>query len=106
VRGVIDLIDRDGSAFKPLVIRALAPGGRAASTLRAADPQALALEGIQAVNVRPEVSAQILQRLGQLAEHGLRDSPVTAEYDFDRIDEAFGALAAGSVGKLALRIGR
>jgi NADPH:quinone reductase-like Zn-dependent oxidoreductase len=102
VSAVIDLIDRDPAAFTALVAGTLAPGGRAASTLRAADPQAL--QGIPAVNVRPESGARVLQRLAELAEHSLADSPVTAVYDFDRIDVAFEALAAGSVGKLALRI--
>jgi NADPH:quinone reductase-like Zn-dependent oxidoreductase len=103
VTAVIDLIDRDPAAFTPLVRGTLAPGGRAASTLRAADPRAL--RGIPAVNIRPEVSTTVLNRLAGLAEHSLRDSPVTAVHDFDRIDAAFEALAAGSVGKLALRIG-
>ncbi|WP_405791602.1 NADP-dependent oxidoreductase [Streptomyces sp. NBC_01506] len=102
VTAVIDLIDRDPAAFTPLVVGTLAPGGRAASTLRAADSQALG--GIPAVNVRPKVDPKVLRRLAELAEHSLRDSPVTAVYDFDRIGEAFAALAAGSVGKLALRI--
>jgi len=105
VAGVIDLIDRDSAAFTPLVVGALAAGGRTASTLRAADVEALARQGIGAVNVRPKVNPKILQRLGELAEHSLPVPPVTAVYDFDRIDAAFEALAAGSVGKLALRIG-
>jgi len=105
VRGVIDLIDRDSAAFTPLVVRALASGGRAASTLRAADVEGLAAEGVGGVNVRPQVGPKILQRLGELAEHSLPAPLVTEVYDFDRIDDAFEALAAGSVGKLALRIG-
>jgi NADPH:quinone reductase-like Zn-dependent oxidoreductase len=105
VRGVIDLIDRDSTAFTPLAVRALAPGGRGASTLRAADVEGLSREGIGAVNVRPDVNPKILQRLGELAEQSGAVSPVTAVYDFDRIDAAFEALAAGSVGKIALRFG-
>jgi NADPH:quinone reductase-like Zn-dependent oxidoreductase len=102
VTAVIDLVDRDPAVFTPLVAATLATGGRAASTLRAADPQSL--PGIPAVNVRPRVDAALLGRLAGLVEAGPRNSPVTAAYDFDRIDAAFEALAAGAVGKLALRI--
>lgn len=102
VTAVIDLVDRDPAAFTPLVTAALAAGGRAASTLRAADPQSL--HGIPAVNVRPRVDAELLDRLAELAQDGPRESPVTVTYDFDRIDAAFAALAAGAVGKLAVRI--
>ena len=101
VDAVVDLVNRDQDAFTALATRVLRPGGRVACTGHAADPARL--HGIRATNVRAEVDQDALRTLAGLAATGQLRAPITRFYDLADVGEAFEALRAGAIGKLALR---
>lgn len=99
---VIDLVNYEPGAFTQLVTRVLRAGGRAASTLQAA--QATAGSGIEVANVIARVEPAKLARMAELAAADTLHGHVTQVFAFDEIEAAFAALAAGAVGKIALRM--
>ncbi|WP_410611156.1 zinc-binding dehydrogenase [Amycolatopsis sp. lyj-109] len=76
--------------------RLLRPGGRFASTL------GVTPEGVTAFSVMADPNPQTLARLAADAASGTLRVPVTAAYPLDRVDEAFAAFGAGTLGKVAI----
>jgi NADPH:quinone reductase-like Zn-dependent oxidoreductase len=101
VHVLIDLVDRDPAEFATVANGLLAPGGRAASTLMAADPGRL--NGIQAANVFA-MGLQTLPQLLSRAQAGTLRAPVTTVFSLDQIADAFAALKAGAQGKIVVRV--
>ncbi|MCZ0999505.1 NADP-dependent oxidoreductase [Streptomyces mirabilis] len=102
VAAVVDLVNRDKDTFTALATRLMGPGGRVACTGHAADPERL--PGIHAVNVLAEIDQDALLAIVDLAGAGRLRAPVTRVFGLEEIDQAFAALSAGSVGKLAIRV--
>jgi NADPH:quinone reductase-like Zn-dependent oxidoreductase len=100
VAAVIDLVNRDQDALTALATGVLRPGGRVACTGHAADPDRL--PGLRATNVRAEVDQDALHTIADLAGSGRLTAPITATFPFDQVAEAFAALRAGALGKLAI----
>ncbi|WP_404429610.1 NADP-dependent oxidoreductase [Microbacterium lacus] len=101
VDGVIDLISR-GEAFTAIAASAH-ERGIAVSTLSAAP--AGPSEGARLVNIHSESDPALLAQVADLVASGVVRVPIVASYPFDRIDEAFAALATGPNGKIGLLVG-
>lgn len=100
---LIDLVSRDEAfaATSSLVRR----GGRLATTVGAADLEALATRGIRATNV---VGSPTRDKLAELAEHvdeGSIQVRIQETYALEDAGTAIAAFAAGTVGKIVLRVG-
>ena len=78
VAGLIDTVNR-GEAFAPLAAL-VRDGGRAATTLGAADEAALAERGIVATNVRGTPTTEKLTSLAELAAAGTLRVPIQATF--------------------------
>jgi len=100
VAAVVDLVNRDKAAFTALATAVLRPGGRVACTGHAADPDRL--PGVRAVNVLAEADRSALEAIAELAGSGALRSPITLAFAFHQIGEAFAALRAGAIGKIAV----
>lgn len=64
------------------------------------------LGGITATNILASAEPALLRRIAGLVEAGKLRPPATQVYEFEQIDDAFAALAAGARGKIAVRITR
>jgi NADPH:quinone reductase-like Zn-dependent oxidoreductase len=102
IDGLIDLVNFDPSAFDALAAAVLRQGGRAASTLNAAQPDRR--EGLIATNVVAMAKPRYLDRMAAMAASGALCAPVKEVYDLEHIDDALAALAAGALGKIAVRV--
>jgi NADPH:quinone reductase-like Zn-dependent oxidoreductase len=102
IDGLIDLVSFDPSAFEALAAAVLRRGGRAASTLNAA--QADGRRGLTRTNVVAMAKPEYLDRMAAMAASGVLRAPVKKVYDLEHIDDALAALAAGALGKIAIRI--
>jgi NADPH:quinone reductase-like Zn-dependent oxidoreductase len=99
---VIDLVNYLPAAFSQLAMTVLRGGGRAVSTLQAAE--AMPGSGIDVTNIIASVEPAKLKRMAQLAEAGTLHGHVTQVFAFEEIEAAFAALAGGAVGKIGLRV--
>ena len=102
--GLIDLVNYRPSFLEYLEL--LAPGGRAASTHRAVDPELFAAKGFSGANVGTAPDRELLERLAKMAAHGELRIPIERVFS---LDDAEGGLAYGkgqhSRGKLVITMG-
>jgi hypothetical protein len=88
--------------FTQLATTVLRGGGRAASTLQAAE--ATAGSGIEVTNIVATVERSKLERMAVLAAADTLHGHVRQVFAFEEIEAALAALAGGAVGKIALRM--
>ena len=101
VQGLVDVVTDTPERFATLARRVLAPGGRAATTRGVGDPGLLGRHrGHQRV-LGP--GHRLLVRIADSCGGRLR-APVAEVHAFDRIDDAFAALARGALGKIAITL--
>jgi NADPH:quinone reductase-like Zn-dependent oxidoreductase len=103
VASLIDTVNR-GEAFAPLAAL-VRDGGRASTTLGAADEAALAERGIIATNVRGTPTTEKLARLAGLADDGTLQVPIQATFALEDYAKAVEAFTTGTRGKLVLTVG-
>ncbi|HLH64839.1 MAG TPA: NADP-dependent oxidoreductase [Solirubrobacteraceae bacterium] len=99
---LIDVVTGDPAAFATLARMVLADGGRAATTIGAADPERL--DGIEATNVWSAPEVPLLRSIAELAAEGRVRAPVRAVYGFGEIEQAFEAVRRGALGKVCVRL--
>jgi NADPH:quinone reductase-like Zn-dependent oxidoreductase len=102
VRALVDVVTDTPERFAALATTVLAPGGRAATTRGVADAELLG--DIEATNVFSMPETALLERIAALVEAGRLRAPVAEVHAFDRIEDAFAALARGSLGKIAVTL--
>lgn len=102
IAAIVDLVTRDKAAVTVLASRVLGPGARLVSTNHSADADQLS--GVRAVNVIAEVDQDALRDIADLAEQGHLEAPITRTVAFEAIDEAFTAIGAGALGKVAVQV--
>jgi NADPH2:quinone reductase len=100
--GLIDAVSR-GEAF--MALAALLPdGGRASTTLGAADVEALAARGVRATNIMGTPTPDKLAALADQAAAGTLQVPIQRTFALAEAPSALEAFAAGTRGKLVLTI--
>ena len=102
VQGLIDVVTATPEGFAALATTTLAPGGRAATTLGVGDPELLGAVAFTNVFSAPDTA--LLARIAELAQAGQLRAPVAEVHAFERIDDAFAALARGALGKIAITL--
>jgi NADPH:quinone reductase-like Zn-dependent oxidoreductase len=102
VEALVDVVSATPASFAALARRALAPGGRAATTRGVADAELLGR--IEAANVFSMPDTALLARVAELAAAGRLRAPVAEVHPLERIEDAFAALARGSLGKIAVTL--
>lgn len=100
--GLIDGVSR-AEAFMPLAAL-LRSGGRAATTLGAADVDALASRGVQATNIQGAPTAEKLATLADQVATGKLQVPIQETFALADAQSAIAAFNAGTRGKLVLTI--
>ena len=103
VDALIDTVNR-GDAFGPMAAL-VRDGGRIATTLGAADVDALANRGVRATNVMGVPTPEKLATLAEAAAAGSLRVEVQRTYPLEEASEALEAFSAGSLGKLVLVTG-
>jgi NADPH:quinone reductase-like Zn-dependent oxidoreductase len=100
---LIDVVNRedDFAAISSLV----ADGGRIATTMGAADIEALAARGVRATNVMAVPTADKLAKLGRLVDEDAIRVKIQETLDLADAGAAVAAFAAGKVGKLVVTMG-
>jgi NADPH:quinone reductase len=101
--GLIDVVSR-GEAFMALAAL-VRDGGRASTTLGAADVAALAERGIRATNVMGTPTPEKLAALAGQVAAGTLQVPVQETFPLADASAAIASFAAGTRGKLVLTIG-
>jgi NADPH:quinone reductase-like Zn-dependent oxidoreductase len=103
VDALVDVVKHgDGFAANAELVRS---GGRAASTLGAADVEALAKRGVAATNVVALPDPSVLARLAEIADAGELTVTIQDEYRLEAAEDALRAFAdAGTRGKIALAV--
>jgi NADPH2:quinone reductase len=101
--GLIDMVSR-GEAFMALAALVQA-GGRAATTLGAADVPAMAERGISATNIMGSPTADKLASLADQAAEGTLQVPIQGTFSLTEADSAIAAFNAGTRGKLVITVG-
>jgi NADPH:quinone reductase-like Zn-dependent oxidoreductase len=101
--GLIDGVSR-GEAFMALAAL-VKDGGRAATTLGAADVAALAERGIRATNVMGTPTPDKLAALAEQAASGALQVPIQETYALADAQSAIASFSAGTRGKIVLTIG-
>ncbi|MEV4194108.1 NADP-dependent oxidoreductase [Streptomyces toxytricini] len=102
IDAVLDLVDS-----RDVVMGKIAPlvrdGGRLATTVFAADPEALTDRGVRAVNFNYQATEQDMAELGELAISGRLKVAETTTFKLAAMDEAYAASTSGHVrGKLVI----
>jgi NADPH:quinone reductase-like Zn-dependent oxidoreductase len=100
--GLIDGVSR-GEAFMPLAAL-VRSGGRAATTLGAADVEALAARGVRGTNVMGAPTPGTLAFLAEEATAGRLQVPIQATFSLADAARAVEAFGAGTRGKLILTV--
>jgi NADPH2:quinone reductase len=103
LRGLIDVVSR-GEAFMALAAL-VQDGGRAATTLGAADVPALAERGVIATNVMGTPTAEKLASFASHAAAGTLQVPVQQTFALGDAPSAIASFGAGTRGKIVLTIG-
>ena len=98
--GLIDAVSR-GEAFMPLAAL-VKSGGRASTTLGAADVEALAARGVHATNIMGTPTPEKLAKLAEQAAAGTLQVPVQQTFALADAQAAIAAFSAGTRGKLVL----
>jgi NADPH:quinone reductase-like Zn-dependent oxidoreductase len=101
--GLIDLVSSP-EAFAPLAALVRA-GGRAATTLGAADIAALADRGVTATNIMGTPTSQKIARLAAAASAGELQVRIQQAFPLAEFEAAIAAFNAGTLGKLVLTVG-
>lgn len=102
IAGLIDAVSR-GEAFMALAAL-VRDGGRASTTLGAADVEALAARGVRATNIMGAPTAEKLASLAAQAAAGTLQVPIQRAFPLADAPAAIEAFAAGTRGKLVLTI--
>jgi NADPH:quinone reductase-like Zn-dependent oxidoreductase len=102
VAGLIDMVSR-GEAFMALA-GLVRRGGRASTTLGAADVPALAERGVTATNVMGSPTSEKLASLAEQAAAGTLQVPIQQTFPLADAPSAIEAFSAGTRGKLVLAI--
>jgi NADPH2:quinone reductase len=89
----------DGAALAPL----LSPGGRIASTL-GLTPEQLGRDDVTLAPIMANPVTGTLVKLADAAAAGIIRVPVTRTYDLEDVPQGLADFAAGTLGKLAVRI--
>jgi NADPH:quinone reductase-like Zn-dependent oxidoreductase len=83
----------------------VATGGRVATTVHAADVNALAASGITATNISAAADPALIERLAELAVAGVLTPRIEWIYALDDVPDGFGHIVSGRArGKLAVTI--
>ncbi len=103
IDGLIDVVKRgDGFAANADLVRS---GGRAASTVGAANVEELAERGVSAENVMASPDPAVLARLAELADAGVLKVTIQHQYPLEEAEDALRAFAdSGTRGKLTLAV--
>jgi NADPH:quinone reductase-like Zn-dependent oxidoreductase len=103
VDGLIDLVSRSAEG---LPLSALRKGGKVASTLNAADEQALAAAGLTGSNIMATPVREVIEPLAALAAEGTVKADIAAVLPLERAAEGLATLAAGHArGKIIVNVG-
>jgi NADPH:quinone reductase-like Zn-dependent oxidoreductase len=100
VTALIDLVNRD-DAFGPMAAL-VRDGGRIATTLGAADVDALAGRQVRATNIMGAPDPEKLTTLAEAAAGGSLRVEVQRTYPLEEANEALQAFSSGTIGKLVL----
>ena len=100
--GLVDAVSR-GEAFMPLAAL-VRDGGRASTTLGAADVEALAARRVTGTNVRGTPTPEKLASLAEQAAAGTLQVPIQQTYPLAEAAAALAAFGAGTLGKLVLQV--
>jgi NADPH:quinone reductase-like Zn-dependent oxidoreductase len=100
IDALIDLVNRD-EAFGP-VADLVRDGGRIATTLGAADVDALATRGVRATNIAGDPTHDKLTTLAEAVAAGTLTVPVQETFALDEAPAALEAFTAGTRGKIVL----
>lgn len=102
IEALLDLVDQaeDFAELAQLVIA----GGRAATTLNAADVEKLAAQDLTATNIMVVPDGDRLGQLTELADAGALQVPVQDAYPLERAADAIEAFQGGTRGKLAIAV--
>jgi NADPH:quinone reductase len=102
IAGLIDTVNfADGFAA---VAELVAPGGRAASTLGAADEKMLSARGVTALNVMASPDPALLTRLAEQVDAGRLKVAIDGTFPMEDALDAVAAFGRGKRGKLALTL--
>ncbi len=102
VDALIDSVDRDAAFGR--VAELVRSGGRIATTLGAADVDALAARGVRATNVRGTVTAGTLSRLAEAVVAGALRVEIQHTFPLADAAAALAAFGAGTRGKIVLTV--
>jgi len=103
IQALVDAVD-DADAFSALAAL-VAPGGRAASVVGAANVEQLGEAGVSAANVMGQPDPALLGRLAELADSGKLRVPIQRVYPLDQATEGLDHGRSGHVrGKLAVAV--
>jgi NADPH2:quinone reductase len=102
IGAVLDLVSADPRRLTRLARSVLSDGGSIVSTLRAAEPQALA--GVRATNIVTAANPAVLQHIADLVAGGELRASVSQVFGFEGIAEAISTQQEGVLGKVAVRI--
>ncbi|MET9957292.1 NADP-dependent oxidoreductase [Streptomyces sp. NPDC006339] len=103
VDGLIDLVSRSAEG---LPLSALRKGGKVASTLNAADEQALAAAGLTGSNIMATPVREVIEPLAALAAEGTVKADIATVLPLERAAEGLATLAAGHArGKIIVNVG-
>lgn len=103
VTALVDLVNRE-EAFTAIAAL-VRDGGRIATTLGAADVEALAKRNVRATNIMGSPTPQKLTTLAEAVASGSLRVEVQKTFPLDRSDEALQAFSGGTLGKLVLVAG-
>jgi NADPH2:quinone reductase len=101
---LIDLVNRDPAAFAAMA-SLVRDGGRLATTMGAADVEALAARGVHGTNLMAQPTAEKLAEVAEHVDEGTVRAEVQRTFPLDQAAAATAAFAAGTVGKLVLTVG-
>jgi NADPH2:quinone reductase len=102
IEGLADFANNSPEGFAPLA-ELCAPGGRAASTLGAADAEQLATRDVRATNIMGTPDPALLSRLAELADSGELRVPVQRVFSLEEATDGLDAFQREHVrGKFAI----
>ena len=102
VDAIVDLVTLDAASLTGLARAVVRRGGQVVSTRHAVAPDDLPT--MSGENLVITVDAEALDRIAKKAAAGLLRAPHVTTYDFEDVEDAFDALAAGVRGKIAVRL--
>jgi NADPH:quinone reductase-like Zn-dependent oxidoreductase len=103
VHAIIDLVSQK-EAFADLA-ELVMPGGRVATTLGAADEEALAARQVKGTNIMANPDVARLTKLAELVDSGELKVPIQRVYPFEEVESALRDFQQGTRGKLVISFG-